>query len=488
MKDDKVGISGFGIYVPPYRVDLEAWCEWTGNPWDKTRAVVGNSFRMRGPAQSVYTIAASAVLRLIESYDVDPERIGFLGLGTESSTDNSAGAVIVKGMLDDALRTQGLCPISRNCEVPEVKHACLGGVYALKHGLRYLALDDEDKCAIVVSADIAEYARGSSGEPTQGAGAVAMLLERNPRLLEVELKHIGSASSYRMVDFRKPVLRNIIRGKLNCHFQDLPVFNGKYSTTCYIDETLHALDNMTKRMGTTAAEYYRSLAAAFMHRPYHRMPETSFAMSYLFALANDSHEGRAELGSYCDRAGLDLEAVLVEMNSRPDVLTLVKSGNLDADTYPLTIELSRHFRKSGEFKSLVADKMSLGSDVMKDIGNVYCAALPAWIAAGLEEALERGVELAGRNMLAVGYGSGDAAEAIPMRVVPGWERAAEQIGFKEALAEHQNLTRQQYESLHDTGSAPNLATPTRGFVIESVGSSSSPQFSDEGIEYYEFLR
>jgi hydroxymethylglutaryl-CoA synthase len=100
---EQVGISGFAIYVPPYRVDLESWCEWTGTPWEKTRAVVGRSFRMRGPAQSVYTMAATAVMRLIERYDIDPQRVGFLGLGTESSTDNSAGAVIIKGMLDEAL-------------------------------------------------------------------------------------------------------------------------------------------------------------------------------------------------------------------------------------------------------------------------------------------------------------------------------------------------------------------------------------------------
>ena len=61
----QVGISGLAVYVPPYRVDLQSWCEWTGTPWDKTRAVVGNSFRMRGPAQSVYTMAATAVMRLI---------------------------------------------------------------------------------------------------------------------------------------------------------------------------------------------------------------------------------------------------------------------------------------------------------------------------------------------------------------------------------------------------------------------------------------
>lgn len=484
----QVGISGFAVYVPPYRVDLEEWCRWTGSPWDKTRAVVGRSFRMRGPEQSVYTMAATAAMRLINHYDIDPERIGFLGLGTESSTDNSAGAVIIKGMLDDGLRETGRPAVNRHCEVPEVKHACLGGVYALKHALRYLALEDEDRCAIVVSADIAEYARGSSGEPTQGAGAVAMLVERNPKLLAIELEHIGSASSYRAVDFRKPVLRNIIRGKLNCHFQDLPVFNGKYSTTCYIDQTLHALNDMTRRMGREPAEYYRELDAVFMHRPYHRMPETSFAMSYLFGLASDGPEGHAELARYCERAGMRLDDVLAEMRSQPDILDLVRRGDIEADAYPLSIQLSREFRSSTEFSELVSAKMSLGAEIMKDIGNVYCAALPAWMAAGLEDAYFRGFEFDSGKVLAVGYGSGDAAEAMPMRIVEGWQDAAAKIGFEAALEPYQNLTRSQYENLHDTGTAEGLESPDTGFVIQSVGTSSNPKFSDEGIEYYRFVR
>ena len=485
--NEPVGISGFAVYVPPYRVDLEAWCDWTNNPWDKTKAVVGRSFRMRGPAQSVYTIAATAVLRLIERYDIDPARVGFLGLGTESSTDNSAGAVIIKGMLDDGLKAKGLAPLSRNCEVPEIKHACLGGVYAMKHALRYLALEKGDRCAIVVSADIAEYARGSSGEPTQGAGAVAMLLERNPKMLDVDLDNIGSASSYRAVDFRKPVLRNIIRGKLNCHFQDLPVFNGKYSTTCYLDETLHALNDMLARMGREPADYYRELAATFMHRPYHRMPETSFAMSYLFALGRDGAEGRSALEGHCKRIGMDVNALIKEMNSTPDILALVRSGNIDEDVYPLCVELLREFRSSPDFATLVAAKMSLGSEVMKEIGNVYCAALPAWIAAGIEDAHQRGMKLTGGKVLAVGYGSGDAAEAIPMTVVPGWEAAAAKIGFQAALETYQDLTRAQYESLHDTGNAPGLREPDEGFVVDAIGASTNPQLSDEGIEYYRYL-
>jgi len=485
--NDSVGISGFAVYVPPYRVDLKSWCEWTDSSWDKTEAVVGRSFRMRGPAQSVYTIAATSVLRLIENYGIDPQSVGFLGFGTESSTDNSAGAVIIKGMIDDALRAKGKPPLSRNCEVPEVKHACLGGIYALKNGLRYLALEKEDRRAIVVSADIAEYARGSSGEPTQGAGGVAILLEKQPTMLEIDLPNIGSASSYRAVDFRKPVLRNIIRGALNCHFQDLPVFNGKYSTTCYLDETLHALDDMLDRMGKAPAEYYRELAATFMHRPYHRMPETSFAMSYLFALGRDGSEGRKLLAEQCAAIGMNVDELLAEMNSTPDVLDLVRNGTIDEDVYPLCVQILREFRKSPEFAALVASKMSLGADIMKEIGNVYCAALPAWMAAGMEEAANRGTDLAGGKVLAVGYGSGDAAEAIPMRVVEGWEAAARRIGFEEALEAPQNLTRAQYESLHDSGTADGLREPDDGFVIDAIGTNTNPQLSDEGIEYYRYL-
>ena len=127
MNEAKIpGLSGAAIYLPRFRVSLQDWCEWTGNPWPKVEAVVGHSFRVCGRHENAYTMAANAVLRLIVTHEVDPAEIGFLGLGTESSTDNAAGAVIVKGMVDEALRNMGKAPIARDCEVPGVQ-ACLSG-------------------------------------------------------------------------------------------------------------------------------------------------------------------------------------------------------------------------------------------------------------------------------------------------------------------------------------------------------------------------
>ena len=484
-----IGISGLAAYLPPYRVWLEDWCEWTDSQWPKIREVVGRSFRVRGPNHSVYTMAATAVMRLIEQYDVDPQRVKFLGLGTESSTDNSAGAIVVKGMVDEALIARGKPPISRSCEVPEFKHACLGGVYGMKGAIRHLALDGAGSQAIVVCADIAEYARGSSGEPTQGAGAVAMLLEEDPKLAIVDLIGSGSASDYRIMDFRKPMLRFCGQDRSESHqVQDFPVFNGKYSTTCYIDETLHALHDMYVKRDLKASDYLRSLRTVFMHRPYRRMPETGWAVSYLFALGQGNAEDRAELASYCYEAGVDVAAVRAEMLSKPAVAALAGPETHQFEAYPLTMAVLRAFRASRHFRKEILDKMALGSDMMLDLGNLYTAALPAWMAAGFEQALEENSLHAGEEVLTLGYGSGDAAEVIPFFMADGWREATAKIQFSAAMQLAVDLNQEQYEALHDGRRVAGLDyLPNNEFVIDRVGVVEDRHFSDMGIEYYKYI-
>ena len=484
-----IGISGLAAYIPPYRVWLEDWCDWTDGQWPKIREVVGRSFRCRGPNHSVYTMAANAVIRLIDQYDIDPSRVKFLGLGTESSTDNSAGAIIVKGMVDEALIARGKPPIARSCEVPEFKHACLGGVYGMKGAIRHLALDGAGSQAIVVCADIAEYARGSSGEPTQGAGAVAMLLEEDPQLAVVDLVGSGSASDYRVMDFRKPMSRFCGQDRSESHqVQDYPVFNGKYSTTCYVDETLHALRDMYEKRELDPSAYLRSLRSVFLHRPYRRMPETGWAVSYLFALSQGSNEDRAELASYCYEAGVDIEAMLQEMVSKPAVAALANPEQLHYEAYPLTMAALRAFRASRHFRLEILDKLRLGSDTMLDLGNLYTAALPAWMAAGFEQALDEDSYEVGEEVLTLGYGSGDAAEVIPFFIADGWKEATRKIGFADAMQFAIDLTREQYIALHDGRRVTGLDyVPNNEFVIERVGGSDERHFADLGIEYYKYI-
>lgn len=483
MNRNAIGISGFACYLPGYRVQLEDWCAWTGNTWDKVREVVGASYRMRGPDENAYTMAATAVLRLIERYDVDPQRIGFLGLGTESSTDNSAGAVIVRGMLDRALVEQGRSGLRRACEVPEFKHACLGGVYALKAAARYLAVDGADQVAVVVCADVAEYDRDSSGEPTQGAGAVAMLIEPEARLLTVDLAHTGSSSAYRGLDFRKPMAR--FAGSdpgAFAQLRDHPVFNGKYSTTCYLDAVLSACRDYFATLPGRPARALENMAAIFLHRPYQRMAETGLGFCYLLALAQGDSEDRAALAELAVAADVDPETVRTELLDSPDVAALFETGELAAELFPSATATARVLRGAPGFQALLT---SLGLAAVRHAGNLYTASLPAWMAAGIEAALGEGRDLAGREVLTVGYGSGDAAEIMPMRFVDGWEAAAARIDFAGAMADGRDLCEREYQALHAGGDLPRRDSRAGVFYIDSIGSRRG-HFDDSGIEYYRY--
>jgi hydroxymethylglutaryl-CoA synthase len=483
------GVSGLSVYVPRLRVPLEAWCEWTDNPWDKVKSVIGRSFRVVGGHENVYTMAANAVLKLIRQNDVDPRQVHWLGLGTESSTDNAVGAVIVRGMVDQALDKLGLPRLSRQLEVPEFKHACLGGIYALKSALRYVSSDGRGRLAIVVSSDVAEYERGSTGEQTQGAGAVAALIEAEPKLFGVDLWHAGSASDYRGPDFRKPFARHFTEGYAvrTRRPSDFPVFSGKYSTVSYLDETVHAVESMLGRLGVSAGQYYRDVKALFFHRPYHLMPVQAMSFLYVRGLVRGDHH-QDELSRLCATAGVNRADVIAETLSSPDLFANLSDASSPPSPYEATSAVASALRREASFLDLLVTKMSLGSDAVKDVGNLYSAALPAWIAAAFEQASTEDADLAGCPMVAVGYGSGDAAEALPLYAVPGWRRAATRIGFAEALASPIDLTRAQYEALHDRRDAADIEyRPRDEFAIHRVGQKYDAGFQDLGVEYYEFV-
>jgi len=479
------GVSGMSLYVPTLRVDLRDWCEWTGSSWEKLGRVVGRSFRMAAPDEDVYTLAAGAVLRLLRDYDLDPQQVGYLALGTESSRDNSAGAVIVRGMVDQALHAMGQAGLSRECEVPEYKHACLGGVYALKGALRYVTCEGRGRNAIVVASDIAEYARGSSGEPTQGAGAAAILVDHRARLFAVDLAGGGIASDYRGPDFRKPLDRHFLENYSTSagRYHDFPVFSGKYSTFAYLDETLHAVRNYWHNSGVEdPVADLAATRALFFHRPYRNMPVQGLSLLYLAALA----ETPRRLAAIAAPLGFDGDAVCEELAQSPDLYRHIHEHGAEQSPYPLADALSREVRRTSGFKQLVAEKMSLGADLAMDFGNLYTAALPAWLAAGFEDALTRGEDLTGERLLAVGYGSGDAAEVLCLRVGHDWREAAGKLGVAAALATAMNLDREAYEALHDHRATPNSYQRNGGFYIDRIGEQHLPAFQDIGVPYYGF--
>lgn len=493
----RAGVSGMAVYAPHCRVDLEQWCQWTGNSWDKVSSVVGQSFRITNNNENTYTMAANAVLRLIVNNKIDPTKIGFLGLGTESSSDNSAGAIIVKGMVDKGLRTMNLPSISRHCEVPEFKHACLAGVYAMECATRYACADGKDSIAIAVASDIAEYALGSTGEQTQGAGATAMAIENNPKLFEIQLQNSGSASDYRGPDFRKPHRRHFMnleeysKSSANGKMADFPVFSGPYSTLVYQEEVTVAVEHMLQRLGEAPGKYYDDVTALFFHRPYNMMPIQAMSFLYARGLARaTSEEHKAHFAELCKQGKADPAAVVKELSVDPQYFRQIEDGLEPKDAFPATGKVAKVLRKDKKFIDLLEKKMSLGSPAMGNFGNLYTASLPCWLAAGFEEAYTKKLDIAGKPMVMVGYGSGDASMSIPIVPVANWQTAASRINVSAALANPVNLNKAQYEALHTGAEKKDLAASSRQgeFVIERVGSRNEAAFQDVGIEYYSYIQ
>ena len=121
--------------------------------------------------------------------------------------------------------------------------------------------------------------------------------------------------------------------------------------------------------------------------------------------------------------------------------------------------------------SCSTQKMSLGSEPVKDLGNLYSAALPAWIAAGFEEAGAAEARPGGR---ADGRGRlrqrrrrrGAAAVRRSLASKPPPPASASCARWKAASPS----PAQQYEALHDGTEIPALTyTPKDEFAIARVG-------------------
>jgi hypothetical protein len=73
-------------------------------------------------------------------------------------------------------------------------------------------------------------------------------------------------------------------------------------------------------------------------------------------------------------------------------------------------------------------------------------------------------------------------------VARDWRTAAARVRFSEALDGARELTRAEYEGLHDGRPPESVANaPLRGFRIVRIGDTSTASYQDLGVEYYEYV-
>ena len=238
----KIGIDKIGFYAPHLYVDMNKLAVARNVEPEKFTIGIGQEKMAIAPiTQDPVTLAANAALNILN--DEDRAKIDFVIFGTESGIDNSkAGAVYVHHLLD----------LNPNARSIEVKQACYGATAGIQMAKGHIALNPESR-VLVLGSDIARYGLNTSGESTQGAGAVAMVISADPKILALEDK--SAYLTVDIMDFWRPV------------YSDKAFVDGKFSNEQYI----HFFNTVWEQYKAKSDLALNDFEAICFHLPYTKM-------------------------------------------------------------------------------------------------------------------------------------------------------------------------------------------------------------------------
>ena len=171
------------------------------------------------------TMAVNAAKPMLTKADKDS--IGLLILCTETGLDGE------KALSSWAHR---YLELPSDCRHFEVKCACYCGTGAIRMSLSWLATDKlaqkNNRKALVITTDQSLISIGKPWEYAHGAGATAMLLSDNPRLVKIDSDHYG-VHSYELSDVTRPL-------------PWLEAINADDSLFSYMESLLGAYDNFVE--------------------------------------------------------------------------------------------------------------------------------------------------------------------------------------------------------------------------------------------------
>ncbi|MDG7022651.1 MAG: hypothetical protein JRN07_04555 [Nitrososphaerota archaeon] len=437
----KVGIDAMYVYSPDYYVDNGELALARGSqPKHFTEGVGVKTFSIPPPDEDQSSMAATAAYRLMEAHRISPSEIFRIDTPTESGLDGSRALVSdVVGMLEQVYGNGSLSHVLGY----EQKFACVSGMERYLDTSAWFAAGwNSAKYALIVSTDVAKYDLKSKEEPTQGAAAAAILVGRDPRLLEIIPGAFGAALRNEKGDFKKPGGRTVA------------LVDGARSYASYLTEMKLAWLNFQAAAARTGAHAsggatIDSIDRAVYHNPHKKMVISAYASLLM-------HEWRtlprwkevvSAIGPEPSREGMD------------DMAYYMSEGYGD---------FRRKFMNSKDFIDDFATRV--GSSVVGPelVGNSYSVS----VFVGLDSMFENDkADLAGKRVVLCGYGSGSHA-VIQANLVPeGFREVAKRLDMMPMLNSRKKLSIEEYESIHEGRIQPGewRSGASKRFVLNSIG-------------------
>lgn len=260
-----IGIDKINFYVPKYYVDMAKLAEARQVDPSKFLIGIGQTEMAVSPVnQDIVSMGANAAKDIIT--DEDKKNIGMVIVATESAIDNAkAAAVQIHNLL-------GIQPFARCFEM---KEACYAATPAIQLVKDYLAQRPNEK-VLVIASDTARYGINSGGEPTQGAGAVAMMISHEPSILT--LNDDAVAYTEDVYDFWRPTGHKY------------PLVAGALSKDAYIKSFQESWNEYARRQGKTLSDF-ESLC---FHVPFTKMGKK--ALDSIIDNADETTQERLKSG------------------------------------------------------------------------------------------------------------------------------------------------------------------------------------------------
>ena len=388
--------------------------------------------------QDTVVFAANALTKLIQENNLNLNEVARIYVGTESAIDSSKPiSSFLIALMEQKFGENTLS----ECDVVDFTFACIGGVDALQNCIDFVKLNPTKK-AIVVTTDFAKYDLNSTGEYTQGAGALAMLIASNPRIIAFD--NNWATSTKGVFDFFKPfrtLSKEEITGNKNNEswfdnleseieiHKDQPVFDGQYSNQCYMDRTRNAYFSF-KKLKNTSETIYNSWESIIMHLPY-------------------SFQGRRMLSEIY---ALDAENKII-------------TGNEDASEYQNKL---KGISKSEEYQQFVSKKLMPAELASSLIGNLYTGSIFMGLLSTLAHFYDIKKEVSNSKFGFLAYGSGSKSKVFEGEIQSDWKTAITNVNLFETLEESFEIDFEIYEKLHKKEQKQSIKLPKNEWILDRI--------------------
>ncbi len=441
----KFGVDAASFYVPSLYLEIKDLAEQRGIEPAKLEKGLGlHKMALPDVHEDSATFAAEALLKLIQDYNLNPKEISRVYLGTESALDAAKPTATYAVQMVEEYLTEDFGERSfKNCDVVDMTFACVGAVDALHNSLDFVRANPLKK-AIVIASDYAKYELASSGEYTQGGGAVALLVSANPRLLEIDNNWgVATESVFDFFKPRRPFSKSDLTyapenfpDKIEI-FTDEPVFDGQYSNQCYQDRIREAY------------EHYKD--QTFTVRPYENWRYLIFHLPYAF------HGKRVFTEIYSLENKLDF--------SDP--------------------EKQKAIAKSEDYISFINDKIERSQRASSEIGNMYTASIFMALLSALQISFNENEDLTEQEIGFLAYGSGSKAKVFVGKMAPEWKSVVTKWNLFEELNKRHQINFETYEKLHRKQLELSVNENYKGFGLIRI-EKESPVL--KGARYYGYQK